>query len=128
MTEAATEATTQSADRYYEISDIKVNTDIDDWDTDNASLNSGVLNVHFYWKLEKAPGQIVYKVKGEYPNGDSYEQVLEQPRNKGSLQGFTLKMSDENGNRIGMPAGTATVRVYNNETDQFLGARTVELY
>ena len=128
VTEAATEATTQSADRYYEISDIKVNTDIDDWDTDNASLNSGVLNVHFYWKLEKAPGQIVYKVKGEYPNGDSYEQVLEQPRNKGSLQGFTLKMSDENGNRIGMPAGTATVRVYNNETDQFLGARTVELY
>lgn len=127
-TTAAAPQPASEEDRYYEISDIKVNTVEDDWETDNSSLSSGVMVVHFYWKLEKAPGKIKYKVKGEYPNGDPYEEVLENERNKGSLQGFSLMMEDENGNRIGLPEGTATLRVYNNDTDQFLGARTIEIH
>ena len=109
----------------YKISEIRVNTNEDDWSNNLAIIPSGSTTVHFYWQLESAPDKIQYRVKGRYPGGGTYDNLIETRRDVNSMQGFSLYQKDETGNITGMSPGLATIEVYNDDTGELLGNLSV---
>lgn len=129
-TEAATEATTQ-ADTHYQISEIYANETEGDNESNTDSFRYGAKWIHFYWKLEKAPDKIKYKVEVDYNASETQrmtgEQTLSGEVSKGSIQEFTVYGNTQSDPKELYP-GPVTIRVYNAETNEYLGSKTVTVY